>query len=83
MNKITYKKCPTCVGGPDNICSDGKCYVNGVGCPIGTVPVGTGACTCSYKCSASSKFCSKGQCTSSLQVTPRKKTFHLDENLST
>jgi len=65
-------KCPTCIGGPDNKCSDGKCYVKGVGCPTGTALVSTGACTCGYKCSAAFKLCSQGQCTSDLQVTQQK-----------
>ena len=54
---------PTCIiGGPDRICSDGKCHVNG--CPVGTTQVSAGTCTCASACNGTCP----NDCTSSLQV---------------
>ncbi len=50
----------TCTpGGPDKICSDGKCYLSTSACPSGTFLVTQNACTCAFNCTAT---------TSSLQV---------------
>jgi hypothetical protein len=63
--KITiFLKCqppmPTCTpGGPDKICSDGKCYLSTSACPTGTFLATLKACTCASNCTAT---------TSSLQV---------------
>ncbi len=58
------KKCqqptPSCGLGPDNICSDGKCYLSGISCPPSTTQVSNGTCTCSTSCSGT---------TSKLQVS--------------
>ena len=48
-------KCPTCVGGPDQICSDGYCYPAGNACPIGTRQMSNKTCTCAEKCVNGSK----------------------------
>ena len=45
---------PSCtIGGPDHICSDGKCYSQS-GCPTGTWLVSNGTCTCSSACNGTS-----------------------------
>jgi hypothetical protein len=62
---IYILKCsiPSCVSGPDNLCSDGFCYT-GSQCPNGTTIVNNATCTCGISCG---KLCSD-TCASGLQV---------------
>ena len=62
-----YSKCltPTCnAGGPDQICSDGKCYPNATVCGLlGLTQFSSVSCTCAASCNA----CTAGVCTATSQ----------------
>jgi hypothetical protein len=61
----TFYKCsiPSCISGPDHLCSDGYCYT-GNQCPNGTTKINSVTCTCGNDCSGTCP----DTCTSSLQV---------------
>ncbi len=47
LSKCIFPSCDA--GGPDHICSDGKCYSES-GCPLGHIIISNNSCTCVEAC---------------------------------
>ncbi len=56
---ISTTRLPSCISGPDHLCSDGKCYSQSE-CPTGHTVISYNSCSCNTSCTGTCPSCLSG-----------------------